>query len=261
MHWLLLRGLSREQRHWGVFPEIFRAAMPEGTRTHFLDLPGTGTELRRDSPTSVRDIMEDLRARWIAIQAANQGPWGLLAMSLGGMIAMEWCHRHPGDFTRLVLSNTSASDIGRPWDRMSPRALATVVRAMLERDPVARERLVLSMVTQRRGDLDELAKQWADIHASSPVTRATVARQLRAAIVYRAPARLSTPVLIIAAARHALASPACGRALAERFRAPFELHPGGGHELALDAPDWMAERIAGWVSASSPASTDAHRAP
>lgn len=247
MDWLLLRGLSREQRHWGAFPDILRAAMP-GSRVHLLDLPGTGTEVLRTSPTTVRGIVNDLRARWLPLQAAHGGPWGLLAMSLGGMVAMQWCADHPLDFSRVVLSNTSASDIGKPWDRMSPQALWMVARAMLSNDLVARERLVLSVVTRRRDDLDDLARQWADIHASSPVKRDTVLRQLRAAIAFQAPRGLPVPALVLAGACDALANPACARALADRFGAPLEMHPGGGHELALDAPDWMAERIATWAA-------------
>jgi pimeloyl-ACP methyl ester carboxylesterase len=245
MDWLFLRGLSREQRHWGAFVDVFRAAAP-GARVHLLDLPGTGTELGRASPLTVRGIVADLRARHGALRAAHPGPWGLLAMSLGGMVAMDWCAAHPGDFARLVLANTSASDVGRPWDRMRPGALLTTVRVMLSRDPVERERRVLSMVTRRRTDLDAVAREWADIHATRPVTRATVLRQIGAALRFRAPPRLGLPVLVLSGAGDALASPACSRALAARFGARLEVHPEAGHELALDAPEWLAERIVAW---------------
>jgi pimeloyl-ACP methyl ester carboxylesterase/alpha-ketoglutarate-dependent taurine dioxygenase len=246
MDWLFLRGLSREQRHWGAFPDVFCATNPEA-RVHCLDLPGTGTEVHRASPATVRAIVSDVRARFLALREQHAGPWGLFGMSLGGMIAMQWCADHPRDFERVVLANTSASDVGQVWDRMRPRAIATTLRALASRDPVARERLILSMVTQRGRDLDEVARAWADIHAQSPVSRATVVRQLRAATLFRAPDRLDLPVLVVAGARDALANPACARALAERFGVPLEVHPEAGHELALDAPEWLAERIAAWA--------------
>jgi alpha-beta hydrolase superfamily lysophospholipase len=220
---------------------------------HLIDLPGTGTEVHRASPTTIRGITEDLRPRALALRGAGDGPWALLAMSLGGMVAMDWCAAHPGDFARVVLACTSASDVGSPWDRMSPSALATVARAMVERDPVERERLILSMVTRRRDDLPAIAQRWAGIQASSPVSRATVARQLRAATAFRAPASLPLPVLVVAGAGDALANPACARTLAERFGAPLELHPDAGHELALDAPEWLAGRVAAWVSTKTAA--------
>lgn len=245
MDWLLLRGLSREQRHWGAFPDILRQKLP-GATLHFLDLPGAGTEAHRPSPVTVRGIMEDVRARWLPLRAANKGPWGLLAMSLGGMVAMQWCADHPGDWARVALANTSAANVGRPWDRMSPRAVFTVVRVMFERDPVARERRVLSLVTRRRRDLDIVARQWAAIQRERPVSRLNVVRQLRAATVFRAPERLSVPALLLAGGRDVLASPACARALASRFGAPLHVEPESGHELSLDAPDWLAERLGAW---------------
>ena len=38
--WVLLRGLTREARHWGGFPERLGAAL--GVEVHCLDLPGNG---------------------------------------------------------------------------------------------------------------------------------------------------------------------------------------------------------------------------
>ena len=60
MNWLLLRGLAREQRHWGRFPALLSAKLP-GDRVFCLDLPGTGTEHRRKSPASIAAIPVGLR--------------------------------------------------------------------------------------------------------------------------------------------------------------------------------------------------------
>jgi hypothetical protein len=32
--------------------------------------------------------------------------------------------------------------------------------------------------------------------------------------------------------------------IAEKYRARHELHPSGGHDLPLDDPHWITERIA-----------------
>ena len=88
--WLMLRGMAREQRHWGRFPEALRASLG-GDRLHCLDLPGTGTEHARGTPASIRGIKDDVRARWLQLKAQQPGPWGLIAISLGGMVAMRWC--------------------------------------------------------------------------------------------------------------------------------------------------------------------------
>src|SRR4051794_2203226 len=105
MKWLLLRGLAREQRHWGRFPDVF--AKTAGVTTFCLDFPGTGTEHARPGPSSVRAIVEDLRQRWQALKGASDEPWGILGISLGGMVSMQWAADHPEDFARVVIANTS----------------------------------------------------------------------------------------------------------------------------------------------------------
>ena len=97
MNWLLLRGLAREQRHWGRFPDALRSQLPDD-QVFCLDLPGTGTEHQRKSPLEIAGIARDVRARFAGLRAQHPGPWRLLAVSLGGMVAMQWCadHRHAG---------------------------------------------------------------------------------------------------------------------------------------------------------------------
>ena len=92
MNWLLLRGMTRELRHWGPFPRIFEERAP-GARVLCLDLPGAGTERARPSPWSVGGIAEDVRRRWRAAAAAGEGQWAVLGISLGGMVTLEWCRR------------------------------------------------------------------------------------------------------------------------------------------------------------------------
>jgi pimeloyl-ACP methyl ester carboxylesterase len=247
VHWLFLRGLSREQRHWGSFPEVF-ARKVAGARVHCLDLPGAGTERDRASPASIDAITADVRARWLALRAEDAEPWALLAMSLGGMVAMAWCAAHPGDFARLVLAGTSAGDLSPPWRRFDLRIVPDALRALMERDPARREARILSFTTALVADRAAVAAEWARY---PPMGRANVLRQLHAARVFRAPARIEVPALVIAGGRDALADPSCSRLLASHLGAPFALHPDAGHELSLDAPDWLAERVGAWVAATA----------
>lgn len=250
--WLLMRGLVREQRHWGDFPELLAREL--GVRTHTIDLPGAGTEHRETCPRTVRGIAEDVRGRWLALRAELERAhgattWGLLGVSLGGMVSMAWAAAHPGDFTRIVLANTSASNAGRPWDRMQPRALLGVARGFFTRDLVKRERIVLDATVRLRSteERDALARLWAGYAAEMPVARTTLVRQLVAASTFRAPPHLDAPTLVIIGGQDPLAAPACGRALAERFRAHVEVHPDAGHDIGTDAPLWLAARIRAWL--------------
>ncbi|MBC8056975.1 MAG: alpha/beta fold hydrolase, partial [Rhizobiales bacterium] len=82
--WVLLRGLTREQRHWGAFPAAFGERVG-AARVIALDLPGNGELHGEASPTRVEAMAAharaDLQRRGIA------PPYHLLAMSLGAMVA------------------------------------------------------------------------------------------------------------------------------------------------------------------------------
>ena len=254
--WILLRGLVREQRHWGDFPQILAGKL--GVRAHTIDIPGAGTQHRETCTRRVPAMAENIRARWLTLRAETERThgatsWGLLGVSLGGMISMAWASAHPDDFTHVVLANTSASDIGKPWDRMQPGAIWGVTRSFLARDLVKRERIVLETTVRlvASAEREVLAQRWAGYAAESPVSRATLARQLFAASTFRAPRHLEMPTLVVIGGKDPLASPTCGRALAERFGASIALHPDAGHDIGTDAPEWLATRVKAWLDAST----------
>jgi pimeloyl-ACP methyl ester carboxylesterase len=246
VHWLFLRGLSREQRHWGAFPEVFARHVP-GARVHCLDLPGAGTERGRASPITIEAIAADVRARWLPLREEMNGSWGLLAMSLGGMVAMAWCAEHPDDFSRLVLAGTSAGDLSPPWRRFKLRIVPAAVRTLIERDPVAREAGILSFTAHVVEGRDAVAAEWARY---PPMARGDVLRQLFAAQRFRAPERIEVPALVVTGDRDELADPSCSRTLASHLGAPLVMCPEAGHEIALDAPSFFASEVAAWLAST-----------
>lgn len=243
MNWLILRGLFRERRHWGDFPERLGAAFPSG-RVLALDLPGTGIERHRPSPARIDAMVDDLRERFLSER--GDGAWGLLAVSLGGMIAMDWASRHADDFAALVVSNSSARDVGGPFERFDPRHLPRVARIAVGRDPFVREQHVLAITSNAPAEQrDATARIWAEL---GPVPARTGAAQLAAAARYRLPEQVRTPVLVLVGEGDRLVRPDCSRRLAERLGAPIASHPSAGHDLPHDDPDWVVEQMAAFVN-------------
>lgn len=247
MRWLLLRGLVRERRHWLDFPAAFASAVrtPDGPTTVVtLDLPGFGSEHATPVPPAVGGFTDLLRRRWQAL-GEGEGPAGIFAVSLGGMVALDWLARAPGDFAAGVIVNSSLADLSPPWQRMQPRNWPRVFAAPLL--PVrARERMLLGM-TRNHGDLERDADRYAAIAADTRPRPASAAGQLRAAMRMRCPDRLAVPALVLTSRGDRLVSWRCSAAIAARLGLEMRTHDSAGHDLPLDAPEWVCAQVSDWL--------------
>lgn len=251
MKWLLLRGLAREQRQWGELPALFEKIVPDA-KVNFLDHPGAGTEHKRQSPASIAGITEDLRSRWLHLRQSPDEAWGILGISLGGMVTMDWSARYPSDFSRVVIANSSAADLSVPWRRLDLGKLPGIVAALRETDRVARERRILEMTTSiaTSAQKNELAERFARFSEDKPMAREVVLRQLYAASRFRAPSHIAAPVLVLSGGKDPFTDPSCPRRLADHFNAPLATHPDAGHDLSVDSPEWVALEVAKWLGST-----------
>jgi pimeloyl-ACP methyl ester carboxylesterase len=111
--WILLRGLMREQRHWGASPPSWRSALPA---------PPSSRPTCRATASATPCAARPAWRRWWNSAAptcarAACRRYSLLALSLGGMVAVEWASRYPQEIARCVLINTSM----RPYSRFHQR--------------------------------------------------------------------------------------------------------------------------------------------
>jgi len=252
--WVLLRGLTREARHWAGLPERLRAA-GLGDAFVFADLPGNGAHCRVRAPLDVDAMVDFVRA-----DLARRGcipPFQLLAMSLGAMVAVRWAQRAPGEVDRLVLVNTSIRPYCTTRERLRPSAWADVIRAARRWRDRRRAEAAIHRLTCNRGDLrDTDIAVWIAIYRSAPVTRANALRQLFAAARFTAEREApACPTLVLASRRDALVDPACSTQLAKAWGVALAEHPWAGHDLPHDDPDWLAQAIVSWLHAPEPVGT------
>jgi len=239
--WVLLRGLARGHRHWAGFDRRLRKARQADV--HCPDLPGNGDRWRERSPMRVAALTDAVRAN-----LARNGvtpPMSVLGVSLGGMVALDWVRRFPGELRGVVLVGASSGGVCRPWHRLQPPALlGLLLGGLLARDVCAREALVLRWTSRRHPADAELRTRWAAIARENPVSPVNVLRQLAAATRFdgRGPIP-AVPGLVIGGAADRLVSPGCSAALAASLGWPCAMCSGAGHDVTLDAPDWVLPRL------------------
>lgn len=247
--WVLLRGLTRESRHWGDFPAQLAAAI--GWPCTLLDLPGNGDQAHTPSPTDVAGMVAFTRQ---ALQALGmQPPYSVLAMSLGGMVATHWAQQHPGELARLVLVNTSMRPHNRLTQRLRPQrwpALAGIVWHWS--NPLAVETRVHRLTCNRTDTLAQDVAAWRAIRLSAPVLAANAWRQLLAAARFSARHEAPVcPVLLLSSAQDRLVNAVCSATLARAWQASHRQHPWAGHDLPHDDAPWVCDAVAAWLPSAA----------
>lgn len=260
--WILLRGLTRERRHWGSFAQTFADVVP-AARVIAIDLPGNGALFRQASPLNVADMARHCRRELQRLDVAP--PYHLLAMSLGAVVATAWAARHPQELAGAVLINTSMRPFSPPQQRLRPRNLGPLLRLMLAAPgSLEREETVLRLTSnlpQRDAAvpalttlpaptaLTALITEWPAWQRECPVSRTNALRQLWAAARWRAPhARPAVALLLLTSTADALVDTRCSVQLARHWGCPLASHPWAGHDLPLDDAPWVAEQVRAWLA-------------
>lgn len=245
--WIFLRGMLREQRHWGDFPERFRRAIP-GSVVITPDLPGNGSLHDQPSLTSIEDTVAWLRAE--VRRRGVSGPVHLLANSLGGMVALAWAAAAPEEVAGAVLVNSSQRGYSRFYERFRPVAWPVLLRMLLTAPSAQRVESDILALISRHAEGGDPRADWARWRLEAPVSRRNGLRQLIAAARFRTPR--SAPagrLLLLASDGDRLVDPRCSTRLAEAWGSAIAVHPSAGHDLPLDAPDWVIARVRDWLAA------------
>jgi pimeloyl-ACP methyl ester carboxylesterase len=245
--WVLMRGLAREQGHWGDFADRLRTAFP-GAVIDLPDLPGCGAQRGCRAPLSIAGALEIVRGDLGRGGRQSYRVW-LLGLSLGSMVAYEWMRRYPAEIAGGVLVNGSLGGLSLPWRRLRLGAAASLLRALVTTDPLSRERRLFALTSARPDLADATVAAWTELARRQPVRRIDVARQLLAAALYRA-RRLPggrSAVLVLASRGDRMVDPSCSRAIAKAIPgAALRVHPTAGHDLPLDDPGWVISAVSEW---------------
>jgi pimeloyl-ACP methyl ester carboxylesterase len=240
-HFYLIRGLVRERGHWGSFLVHLKNAFPEAKITT-IDIPGAGEYFTVPSPMSVKKMVEQMRQDYLKHKLPEEEPY-LVAISLGGMISVEWMKSHPTDFKQATLINTSFGGISPLYHRLLPKALLYLLKVPALKGR-AKESHILELVSNHRDVFDETLNNWEVIQKERPVSLPNTFRQLFAGAFFSVGDFVPPiPIQLLAATQDRMVSIECSRAIAKKWKLPIEEHPTGGHDLTVDDPEWVAFQI------------------
>ena len=249
--WVLLRGLVREQRHWGEFPDEFRRYFPHD-EILLYDFPGNGARYQENSVTTITAMVDDLRL-FIRSRSVTT-PVHIVALSLGAMVAVEWMSRHPDECAAGILISTSLRGLNPFYQRLLPSTYPAVFSSLLIPGSIRHKettslKFISNIVAEDTAKREMTIANWVRYAEQCPVSGLNGLRQLLAATRFRVPNKCpNTPMLIMSSNADKLVSPLCSKKLANYWNLPIVTHDTAGHDIPLDDGKWVCKKIAHWLN-------------
>lgn len=240
-HFVLIRGLLREARHWGEFTGNLQQQFPEAS-IMTPDIPGNGRLHQLISPDTIAGMTEALRQ-----QVVINHPLRLIGLSMGGMIAIDWMTRYPNEVAAAVLINTSARPLSPFYHRLRWMIYPHVLK-MIFRSAMQKEADILRLTSNRHQHDSKLLESWQRWQQQNPVSTASARNQFLAAVKFSITAKPQQPILIITSQADRLVDSRCSLKLAQTWQADYVQHETAGHDLPLDEPEWLAKAIRQWFN-------------
>ncbi len=247
MNIFLLRGLVREKSHWDWFQKDIKKEFPKANII-LLEIPGVGDTYTQTSPDNFIDMVKFMRVKHIQdIESSDENI--LLAMSLGGMIARVWLDEFASDFKKLILINTSFKGITPLLERLRPLSILRFFKIFCTPSIEARERQILSMVSNDKEARDKLLAGWVEIQNKRPVKRISFINQIKAALTSKVSIEVpkNVDILIIAGKGDKLCSYKSSVKLNKAWGGDLLLHDSAGHDIPIDEPVWLVKSIKEWI--------------
>ena len=241
-NFVLIRGLARESGHWGSFLKELQSKDYCLSVTG-LDLPGAGVYHKISSPLTIRENAEFLVSK-LKEKNLDDGNLVIVSVSLGSMVAIEMAYLYPHLFKKVYLMNTSVSGLSPIHHRLQLQAMKRFYKILGSRSLENRELEVLKMVSNKEEDWSKNLKDWVTIAKERPIKPQNFLRQLLAASYYRLPNKKpETAMVVLNSKADRMVHYSCSEKLSKKWSLPIYTNLHAGHELALDDPEWVLERL------------------
>lgn len=241
---VLLRGLNRGNIHWADFAEILKKQMPNAN-IEMIEIPGNGLRSNEITPVDPMDCLNELRTKITFV--GKKEKFILVGVSLGGMLGLLWNEKFPEDLSGVVSVNASLDQFSKPWERFSLLATPKLTVALFNKNPIERERPILEVTANNKERIRQFEQIFAEHDAKHPAHPENIVRQLiLASRIYISKAD-PDKTLILVGEKDRLVKPKCSKIIAQKFNLKIEVHPTAGHDMPIDDPWWLAEKITNFL--------------
>lgn len=245
---ILIMGLGGSGRAWGLqlpeFARHHRTILPDNRGVGHSDMPG--------GPYTMADFAGDLEA---VMNAAGVESAHLVGVSMGGLVAQEFYHLHPGRVRSLTLVATGVGPAdpayippdSEVWDVLHMDRATTDPRTVVERMNE------LFYHPEYRARIPDLADRILQFQEREPQPAHAFHAQLDSASRHTLNSprlhRVTVPCLVIHGEDDRVWPPANARYLADHLpEARLELVPGAAHMLPLEQPREFNRRVLAFLA-------------
>lgn len=241
MNYVFIRGLARNKYHWYGFEKLFA----HNSDIIMLDIPGNGEFNKLDSKITIEENTEILREQFLKLK--KNGPYTLIGISLGGMIAIDWLNRFESDFERIIVINTSAKNLARPWQRFNLKMAIAIPMLLFSSDKVIESNILKQTLNKKKIDF-ELLHSALNLRQFK-TTKINFFKQLFSASKFIFPLNLNAEKLIVVYSENdRLVSSLSSKKIIELTNCRGIVHPSAGHDLPLDDAAWLFKTISDLVN-------------
>ena len=111
-----------------------------------------------------------------------------------------------------------------------------------------KEAKILQLTSNSRADDQCILLEWETIQSEQPISFKNSLQQICAAATYKpSKSKPPCPVLLLNSLKDRLVSPLCSMAIQKQWQLELRSHPSAGHDLTLDAGDWVVRQLKDWL--------------
>lgn len=246
-YYFFIRGLIRSQFHWYQFPAIFEQLAQQHdakVKAVLFDIPGNGERYRQATPFSIAamadDIGQQIQHYLTTHSIGPESKLHLVGISMGGMIAAELAEKSQLTLASVHIINSSFANLSPFWQRMRIPAALNLLPNLWRTDK--RESTILKWTSNKPSSI-ALTLEWVEEAKQHPLSLRNACAQLWAASHYFVGKKPSIKSFVYCCQEDRLVNWKCSEKLAAHWQVSLAREQTAGHDLPLDNPNWLAEKI------------------